>query len=143
MLSPSGRRACVGTNPPHGGDRRPCRWAASASPSTTTCSQSDPTDPHSVLNPANYPLVGDTAGPIAIRGSPTTAAGRTAVLTFDALAADHYSLQVGTGVQSTEGLDLAEAYASDFQAVADFTPLVTIRFANAPGHAAARPSPTT
>ncbi len=89
-----------------------------------------PTDPNSVTNPANYTLVGDNAGPITISGVTYAAATRTAVLTFDSLAPDHYTLTVGIGVEAANGLTLVSPYATDFRAVADATALVTIHFAN-------------
>ena len=62
----------------------------------------------------------------------------TAVLSFDSLAADNYVLQVGTGVESAQGLPLAQAYSSDFTAIADFSPEIDIHFMN--GRADADPS---
>ncbi|MGA2068563.1 MAG: CARDB domain-containing protein, partial [Thermoguttaceae bacterium] len=88
------------------------------------------TDPNSVLNPANYSLIGDQQGRIAIQGITYDAASRTAVLTFDSLAGDHYVLTVGTGAESAEGISLAQAYISDFQALTDYTPSIAIHFSN-------------
>ena len=71
------------------------------------------------------------------------AASRTAVLTFDALDADRYVLKVGTGVKSSDGLPLAQAYSTDFEAVADFSSLITVRFTTADPTPPPGPSPTT
>src|SRR5262249_10776191 len=81
----------------------------------------DPTDPHSVLNPANYTLDGDETGPVPITSVTYDPASRTALISFDNLNADHYTLQVLTGVESAGGLPLASIYTTDFQAVSDFS----------------------
>ena len=81
--------------------------------------QGGPTDPRSVLDPANYQLVGDTAGPIAIDSVAYDPASRTAVLTFDAIDAGGYTIEVGTSIQSTDGLGLAEPYSAHFVAIED------------------------
>src|SRR5262249_24502740 len=90
-----------------------------------------PTDPHSVLNPANYTLTGDASGPVTIRSVTYHAAGRTAVLTFDALNSDHYTLRVPTSVQSTDGLGLATPFTTQFAAGGDLSALVQIQFTHA------------
>ena len=85
-----------------------CRSAPSASPSTTTCSDG-PTDPHSVLNPANYQLTGDTAGPIAITPWPTTRpAGPPSSRSMPSSPAATRS-RSDTSIESTDGLGLAQA----------------------------------
>ena len=53
---------------------------------------------------------------------------RTATLDFDNLNADHYTLQVLTGVEGTNGLTLVKTYTTDFKAVSDFSPFVNISF---------------
>src|SRR5262249_30982425 len=45
----------------------------------------DASDPHSILNPANYHLTGDASGPVAINSVVYDAASRTATLSFDNL----------------------------------------------------------
>src|SRR5439155_25203223 len=89
------------------------------------------TDPHSVLNPANYQLTGDTAGNVPIRSVAYDASGRTAVLTFDALSADHYHLQVAAALRSSEEVGLAEVYTSSFTGVADLTSVLKFQFTDA------------
>jgi hypothetical protein len=96
------------------------------------------TDPNSVLNPANYSLTGEHAGPIAINGVAYDASSHRAVLTFDALTPDHHVLQVGTGAEGANGLGLVEAYTTDFRAVADFTSLVKTQFVNGRADAVAQ-----
>ncbi len=71
--------------------------------------QGGPTDPHSVLDPANYQLIGDAAGPIAITSVAYDAASRTATLSFDAIEPGGYTIAVGTTIESTDGLALARA----------------------------------
>ena len=51
------------------------------------------TDPNSVLNPNNYVLQGASAGVVPILSVTYNATSRTAVLTFDSLNADHYTLR--------------------------------------------------
>jgi hypothetical protein len=94
-------------------------------------------DPRSVTNPANYRLTGDQTGPITIRSVAYDARSRTAALSFDNLEADHYLIQVGTGVQSREGLALAQPYASRFTALSDFTAKVDIQFSRGRANALA------
>src|SRR5262249_16679601 len=78
-------------------------------------------DPHPVLHPANYRVVGDLAGPVPVRAVAYDPASRTAVLTFDALAADRYRLTVQPALRSTEGLGLADAYTTRFLALSNLT----------------------
>ncbi len=97
----------------------------------------DPTtDPASVLNPANYSLIGAASGAIAVQNVTYNAGSRTAVLTFNTLQADKYVFQVGTGVESADHLALATAYSLPFQAASDFSPLVQIAFARGQADAA-------
>jgi len=98
--------------------------------------QGDPTDPRSVLDPANYQLIGDTAGPITIDSLVYDAASRTAVLTFDAIEAGGYTIRVGTSIQSTDDLGLAQPYSAHFQALQDLSSQVSISFFNGRANAA-------
>ncbi|MGE3817844.1 MAG: putative Ig domain-containing protein, partial [Isosphaeraceae bacterium] len=98
----------------------------------------DPADPHSVLNPANYELTGTAGGPVAIRSVAYDRSSRTAVLSFDAISPDVYRLRVGTAVRSAEGVDLAEAYSSDFLALADFASRADVQFSRGRSSAADR-----
>ncbi len=88
-------------------------------------------DPHSVLNPVHYELRGQTAGLVPSRAVSYDVAGRVAVLSFDALAADQYQLRVATTLRSAAGLALAETHTASFTAVADLTTLIRLEFANA------------
>src|SRR5262249_42543032 len=56
---------------------------------------------------------------------------RTAVLTFDSIAADHYQLRVLDSLVSTDGVHLAEVFTSSFTAVTDLTQSVSMRFTRA------------
>jgi YD repeat-containing protein len=98
--------------------------------------QGDPTDPRSVLDPANYQLVGDTAGPIAINSVAYDPTGRIAVLSFDAIEPGGYTLSVGTAIQSTDGLALADPYSAHFTAIEDLSTQVSIHFFNGRANAA-------
>jgi hypothetical protein len=89
------------------------------------------TDPHSVLNPNNYQLLGDSAGLVVIRGVSYDKANRTAVLSFDPLYADRYQLQVLAGINSSTGLGLAESYSTRFTAIADLTSVLGLQFSMA------------
>jgi hypothetical protein len=86
------------------------------------------TDPGSVLNPNNYHLQGDSVGPVPVQAvayDPTT---RTAVLSLNSLAADHYRLQVLTALRSSDGINLAQELDSDFTATADLSSLISLTF---------------
>ncbi len=85
-------------------------------------------DPSSVLNPNNYVLEGNSAGYVPIISVTYDASTRTAVLTFNALAADQYSLRVLTGMRSTEGINLAQEYDSTFLATADLSSVINLQF---------------
>jgi len=89
--------------------------------------EGDPTDPASVLNPANYALVGTTSS-VAVADVAYDSATRTAVLTFNDLQADHYELRVKATIQSTDALALAEPYTLHFQALSDLSAQVRITF---------------
>src|SRR5262249_24376113 len=78
----------------------------------------DPADPGSVLNPDNYQLAGDSAGPVPVLGVAYDPATRTAVFSFDALRSDHYQLKVLTGLRSAQGVPLAQEFDSAFTATA-------------------------
>src|SRR5205823_3589130 len=87
-----------------------------------------PTDPRSVLNPANYALTGEGTGAVAVVSVAYDQASRTAVLGFDALAANRYRLEVVPTIQSVEGIPLAGGFASEFTAVADLTQILRLEF---------------
>jgi YD repeat-containing protein len=91
---------------------------------------------HSVLNPANYTLTGGRQGPIAVRGVTYNAAGRTAVLTFDAPGADDYVLTIGNAIRSLQGVPLDQAYTTGFRTVTDLSASVAVRFFNGRADAA-------
>ena len=92
--------------------------------------QTDPSDPHSVLNPANYQLIGDTAGPIAISAATYDPASRTAILSFDAINPGGYTIEAHPTIESTDGLELAQPFAAHFKAIEDVSSLVSINFSN-------------
>ncbi len=94
-------------------------------------------NPNSVLNPTNYSLVGANSGPVTFTSITYDAPSRTVTLTFDNLNADHYTLQVLTGVENTVGLPLAQTYSTDFTAVTDFSPYVNVVFSEGRANALA------
>jgi RHS repeat-associated protein len=100
--------------------------------------QGGSTDVRSVLDPANYQLIGDTAGPITITGVTYDAGHRTAYLSSNAIAPGGYTLKVNTTVQSTDHVGLAQAYSSHFLAVSDLTTQVLLNFSNGRANAAAK-----
>ena len=88
----------------------------------------DVTDPRSVLDPSNYVLQGDSAGRIPIRSVVYDAASRTAVLSFDAITADHYELRVLTSLMSAIDVPLAQEFDSSFTATTDLSSVISLRF---------------
>src|SRR5262249_7070975 len=86
----------------------------------------DAQDPHSVVNPANYVLMGDHVGTVTIQSIQSAPATRTAVLTFEGPDSDTYHVRVLTEVASSERVALASSYVVSFQAVSDFSALVAI-----------------
>lgn len=90
----------------------------------------DPSNPQSVLNPANYLLVGENVGPVPILSVSYDQKTRTALLNFNALAADRYEIQVANSLSSVDQLTLSEPYKSDFIAVSDFLSFVDLQFTN-------------
>ena len=54
-------------------------------------------DPHGVINPANYTLTGDNSGPVTITSVSYDAGSRTALLEFNNLNADDFTLQGAHG----------------------------------------------
>ncbi|HEX4609016.1 MAG TPA: putative Ig domain-containing protein, partial [Urbifossiella sp.] len=91
----------------------------------------DPADPHSVLNPNNYRLTGDSAGAVSVVGVAYDAASRTAVLTFPVLTADRYHLAVLTGLTNDLGVALEQEYDSAFTATADLSAVLSLHFSTA------------
>ncbi len=129
ILSPIEAPRVAGSNPPDGA-------TAGLPLGTITVTfdhdmfQGDSTDPRSVLNPSNYQIIGDTAGPIAVSAVVYDASSRTATVTFDAIEAGGYTLEVDASIQSTEGLALAEPYSAHFQALDDLSSQVSISLFN-------------
>ena len=94
------------------------------------------TDPGSVLNLANWTLTGASSGAVPVQKVTYNQASRTAVLTFDSLQADQYTLTVSAGVESTDQLHLPQPYTLAFQAASDFSPMVQIVFSRGQADAA-------
>src|SRR5262249_783612 len=135
LLSPVQPPRVAGSNPPDGG-------TVGLPMGTITVTfdhdmlQGNPTDPHSVLDPANYQLTGDTAGAIAINAVTYDPASPTATLAFGAIEPGGYPLAVATPIESTDGLELAQPYSARFQAIEDLSTQVAIRFFNGRANAA-------
>ncbi len=93
----------------------------------------DPTDPGSVLNPANFTLVSTATGS-DITLNPTSitwnAATNTATLTLPALAAGGWQLQVSNNLLGADQINLAHSYASSFTAAINFSDQVKLSFTN-------------
>jgi hypothetical protein len=90
----------------------------------------DASDARSVLDLANYQLTREDGTAVTIQSAAYDQTSRTAVLTFDAIDAGDYQLQVSTNVQSTDGLGLAEMYTTHFTAVTDISALVALQFSH-------------
>src|SRR5262249_21118238 len=91
----------------------------------------DPADPGSVLDPDNYQLQSVSAGRLPTVGVAYAPASRTAVLTSAARAADHSPLHVPAAAESSEGVALAGPFDSDFDATADLSSVLSVRFSQA------------
>ncbi len=86
------------------------------------------TNSSSVTDPANYSLVGQSAGAAtidAVQYNPNT---RTALLIVSGLVADSYTLTVGDSIQSTNGLSLLVPYVTHFTTVSDLSRYVSLSF---------------
>ena len=85
-------------------------------------------DADSVLNLADYSLVGANSGPIAITAAVYDQATKTVILRFDAASADTYTLTVSGNLADDVGLTMGANYVENFQAVTDLTGLVDLEF---------------
>jgi hypothetical protein len=94
------------------------------------------TEAFSILNNANFALLGTTAGSLTPQSIRYDGATRTAYLTFDALTADRYELQVAKQLRSEAGIELENDYNVNFTAVSDFSPYVDLKFTNTRSHRA-------
>ena len=84
----------------------------------------------SVLNPAYYTLVGESAGTLRPQSVRYDAATRTAFLSFGVLLADSYSLTASAALTSQYGQRMAVNYVTQFEAFDDISTLVDLRFTN-------------
>ena len=85
-------------------------------------------DVSSVTDPANYTLVGQSAGAATIETVHYNPATRTALLVISGLVADSYTLTVSNRVQSANGLSLLVPYVTHFTTVSDLSPYVALTF---------------
>ena len=91
------------------------------------------TEAGSVFNPAHYTLVGDTVGELAIRSVQYDPLFRAALLQFDQMLADQYTLTV-SDVRSVYGMSLAADYQTTFLGISDISAFVDITFGRAHLH---------
>ena len=84
--------------------------------------------PESVLNPANYTLVGTNGGVVPVTSVAWDSATRTVTLGFDPLRPDYYELTVKARVQSADGQALRGNYVTHFVGIQDFSSLVRLDF---------------
>ncbi len=81
---------------------------------STDMIEGDGTGGDSVINPANYSVVGDVVGPIAITNIVYDALAMSATLTIDALSVDTYTFTINNMVASIDHLTLEESFVSTF-----------------------------
>ena len=125
VIAPAYAPAVIGTNPPNAAvEPLPLPYLTVTFDEDMLADAA--TDPASVLNPANYTLVGATGGAQAVQSVQYDAATHTALLSFGTLLADSYTLTVGTGVESAAGIALPAAYVTSFTGLGDITGLVSI-----------------
>src|SRR5262249_27029471 len=93
--------------------------------------EGDINDPRSVLNPANYTLAGDGAGPLTVQGIAYEPASRTVVLSYEAIPGNQYRLIVSRTIESGEGIALAADFTSEFTAIGGLTKDLSLEFFNA------------
>ncbi len=120
---------CRGTNPPSGASIGLPMSSLTVTFDADMLSDDD-VDPNSVLNPANYRLVGSSAGRITISSVIYDAANRTATLNFNPLFGDKYELDVLGSVENSQRLKLTDVYTTHFKAVADLTTVLDVVFTN-------------
>jgi hypothetical protein len=126
LLAPS----IIATNPPAGANA-PLPLGQVTIVFDQDMFQGDASDGASVLNPANYQLLGEAAGSIPPRAVAYDAGARTVSLLFDSLGPDRYALQVAATVSSLAGLALAAPFSTSFVTLLDFSPFVDFEFTNA------------
>ena len=100
--------------------------------------QGDPTDPRSVLDPANYQLVGDTAGSITITRVAYDPASRTAILSFDAIEPAATPSRSAPRSRAPTASAWPRPTPAHFQAISDFSSQVNIRFYSGRANAASK-----
>ncbi|MFN0127301.1 MAG: Ig-like domain-containing protein [Verrucomicrobiales bacterium] len=88
------------------------------------------TDTGSVLNVANYHLLGQNYGPAAIQSVTYDNATRTATLHFASLPADFYVLGIEKTVESFDAVALGHPFEARFTQLADVTGDFRITFSN-------------
>ncbi|HPM83881.1 MAG TPA: putative Ig domain-containing protein, partial [Candidatus Anammoximicrobium sp.] len=85
----------------------------------------------SVLNPANYTLVGQSYGQVAIASVLYDASTSSVYLATGGMTEpDQWTLTLSAGIESLLGIALQTDYVTTFRTISDFTSLVEIDFAN-------------
>ncbi len=84
--------------------------------------------PGSVLNLANFKLVGDVVGAVTLQGLRYDAATRSVLLVTGALRPDRYTLTIEDTLQSLLGERLAGDHVLRFNAINDLSALIDVQF---------------
>ncbi len=82
----------------------------------------------SVLNPANYILVGDGVGAVTLQDVHYDSATRSVLLVYGSLLPDTYTLTLDDNLTSVYGQHLLADHVSRFQAVSDLTAYLDVQF---------------
>jgi len=88
----------------------------------------DPDAPASVLNPANYTLLGPDGSALSIESLAWDAATHSVSIAFAPLLAGAHELRLAATLQSSEGVALGTEYVSHFATVLDFSSQVSLEF---------------
>jgi len=90
-----------------------------------------PVDPASVLNTANYAIVGETQGEVAIESVVYVPETHTVLLTVLGLQPDAYQFTIADSVSSLEGLSLDQTHVSHFSAISNLSAHLQVEFSTA------------
>ena len=84
----------------------------------------------SLLNPANYTLVGEQNEALTPRNITYDESSNTVYLEYNALTTDTYRLVVSDRLTNPDGITLKAPYQVDFTAISDFSELMDLEFIN-------------
>ncbi|MBN8490904.1 MAG: LEPR-XLL domain-containing protein, partial [Burkholderiales bacterium] len=88
----------------------------------------DAAHPGSVLNPANYKLVGDSVGEVTLQGLRYDPATRSVLLVTGVLQPDRYTLTVQDTLQSVLGERMGGDHVTRFDAINNLSALIDLQF---------------